>query len=89
MATGTCGDDCACRRAVLTAYRELTARYCSDRRALACCAMIYRCHHAAEDGQAAASKVRQWVDATTGRRLPARRRGAAGRAPVPQAAIGR
>jgi hypothetical protein len=58
----SCDQDCACRSAVLTAYRELTARSCSDRWALRTCARLYRCHHRDASEALAWSQVRSWVD---------------------------
>jgi hypothetical protein len=54
--------DLACRAAVLTAYRELTVRQCSDHCALQSCARLYRCHFRDASEVTAWSRVRGWVD---------------------------
>jgi hypothetical protein len=40
-----CKDECRCRDAICTAYRELTRRGASDARAVETCARLYQCHH--------------------------------------------
>jgi len=60
-----CGEECVCRDAVVTAYRELTARHCSDRCALLSCARIYRCHHREASDAQARAQVRGWIDSVS------------------------
>jgi hypothetical protein len=56
-------ESCRCRGAVLTAYRELTARGQSDCRAVEACRLVFLCHHPGAGRGEAVAAVRSWLDA--------------------------